>query len=75
MLAQSLHWRGVFKRNDSVLQTSKAVLDTFKYNGVLETSEAALDAFSKMTVLDGHLGGGFLRKHDFSGETKNCLEP
>ena len=24
--------------------------------------------------LDGHLGGGFLRKHDFSGETKNCLE-
>ena len=34
MLAQSLHWRGVSKRND----------------GVLETSEAALDAILKMTV-------------------------
>ena len=26
------------------------------------------------TILDGHLGGGFLRNHDFSGETKNWLE-
>ena len=51
MLAQSLHWRGVSKRNDSFLETSEAALDTFfKDNGVLETSEAALDAFLKMAV-------------------------
>ena len=34
-----------------------------------------LQDFYTFCYLDGHLDGLYLRNHDFSGETKNWLEP